>query len=215
MMHFMPHFRADLQPLHNAGWVAPHASCQQVFLIFFFLIPLKPLLVKIKPYCSSECIYCCHLWTAFGHHLVKMAPGALTLQIDGNKWGLASLEIPKFKPGLFYVCIYNFFLIIWVLMWLKGEVKPILHLQGAFSKTETERDQWHLLQAHRCANIYKCRVANNNLAQIMSCWKEKYLYTGLGINAVAWRWAWILPKCPGWFFASDGSHHQPHSTPKP
>lgn len=221
MMHFMPRFQADLQPLHNAGWVTPHASCQQVLFLFFILIPLKLLLVKIEPYCSSECIYSCHFWTAFGHHLVKMGPRALTLQIDGNEKGLASLKFQNWNEVfLIYVHIYLFFLTTWVLMWLKGEVKPTLHLQGAFSKiispTEPERDQCHLLQPHRCENIYRCRVANNNLAQIMSLLERK----------IPFHWAWN--KCCGletsmdfaqmsWLMglASDGSHHQPCTTPKP
>lgn len=40
----------------------------------------------------------------------------------------------------------------------------------------------------------------------MNCWKEKYLYTGLWINAAAWRQVQILPQCSGWCFALDRSH---------
>lgn len=118
--------------------------------------------------------------------------------------GCVSVINLKLGLSFTYICCVDH-----VLTWLKNKVKPIWPTKCPFQNNLTYRNRvrWEQccsLPVNRCENIY--RVANNNLAEIMSCWKEKYLYTGLWINAVAWRQVEILPKSSGWCFAFDGSH---------
>lgn len=74
---------------------------------FFFFFILKLLLVKIKPYCSQSAfaLVIFELLSVSPENLVKMAKSVLTLQVDGNKQGLVSLEIPKLRLGVSFICI--------------------------------------------------------------------------------------------------------------